>query len=237
MFLLQGPKIHVSTRQEDYAIIPKRLLMAVSARAQRELSEDQTKNNILLGNDETDKESIDLLHNYLWRVCRANEYCSLKFPAKIFIAVGLYRACRALEMGNHGHTVVAFLKANVVTKNQIIEYHDLLRILTATPSDPKDPLVQHIANTFCRMRYLNQLPDLDYFSNWIMDFPEFRGLMDEIDARYLAKRKAWAKKEAKTESRKVEASIAAVNAKFGPGVHSLTAEQAKKLGKNIPDNQ
>jgi hypothetical protein len=130
----------------------------------------------------------------------------------------------------------AHLVKQIETEYGLISYEDLGHILQRTNNDPADPLFSQYARVLSAMRRKGAIPDADDFDKWLGDHTALSELMDKYEAEYLAAQAAREKARAKfVLDRKPfrQVRVAAPPAHiFGPGVHQIDAETARKMGRH-----
>ncbi|KAF2114379.1 hypothetical protein BDV96DRAFT_600359 [Lophiotrema nucula] len=227
--LLHGPKIAILVKGTKVCNISKRLLMAVSALAHRDLTVHQTE-PILSLPDHLDKDAVASVLGYFKNVCSVNYY-NLGHPDDIEVTGGIYQAARTLETGGAELSVLGYLKYKIfANKLGYIDMHALLNCCDGV----HDPLFEVIAKNMAQLRYTEAVGKPGKFESFLRAHPQLSAAMDDIDAEHDAKRKQTeAAKTArlKDEQRNNKASTQQVaNNMSHPGLRSMTQEQARSVG-------
>jgi hypothetical protein len=226
--------------------------MAVSPFANAHFGGDQSSGVLILPGNGNTKEAVTCIADYLIKVC--NSANVFRLPWKdVKKTAAIYQVGRTLEMGTFFHHISTYLVTQIQDSNGIMDYADLNTVLNRTNNDVTDPVFKRYAHALSALRYKGEIPDSLEFATWLSRHPELAQMMDDIDAEQETKRNKFqaakdaslahkgranrrpraqaARKRAGNQQSADENKLPEMASTFGPGIHHIGAEAARKLGK------
>ncbi|KAL5374603.1 hypothetical protein DPSP01_011785 [Paraphaeosphaeria sporulosa] len=200
--LLEGPNITLTRGGNRFAEVPKRAFMAVSGWANDCIQSRGTTSVLELvpSAARADPQALKTIIGWMsvayWG---GNKVRAIPMGNNTVEACKIYHAATVLDMRPHVSHIAAYFHAYMDDHSTIPTFNELDAMQGAF--HPDTPVYKHLVKDLARRRHKKEIPNKEEFAAYLTNHNTLARAMDEVDAKYMAERKA-AKEAAIAEHKK-----------------------------------
>ncbi|KAF2450036.1 hypothetical protein P171DRAFT_351741 [Karstenula rhodostoma CBS 690.94] len=187
--LLAGPKVTLTRGGSFFAEVHKRAFMATSMWANGRIQARGTISVLELppSASRADTQALKIVIGWLSSLGGDN-IRPIPMGANTVEACKIYHAATALGMRLHVSHIAAYFHSYIEDHSTIPTYEELDAMQAAFHPDTK--VYKHLVKDLAHRRHKKQIPDMKDFEAYLKKQPTLARALDEIDAKYIADRKA-----------------------------------------------